>query len=300
MTTPGAYRSDIRAISVSVLLLAFVALGSLQWISARWLYSASFESAERTDALARARHVQEMVRSRADTLMRNAADSGAWDESYLYMSGRNPGHLTLIFVPESYWNLHVYAYAFVREDGHVKGARQFDVAQGQYVTAHDGFQKAFARDGVIGRHLDRSPKAEGFASIDGRLFAWGAGSILHSSGQGPPLGHLVMVTALDDAFVQTAANMVQSHVELVAHPVSGSGFNPPRVPLELSDVRFSERSESALESVFPVSPLDRDTVLMESLHYRAQTNLRSPNFRGVVLRKDEPTILFLCHQEIPR
>ena len=267
-----AFRSDLRAITVIVLLLAFVALGFLQWLSARWLYMTTFESAERANALARARHSQQMVLNRVDTLTRIAVDDGAWEETYRYMSGRNPNHPNLIFYPESYRNLHVYGFAFVRANGHVVSARQFDMAHDQYVPPNDEFGQALARQGAIGSHLDASSKTEGFASIGGRLYGWGAGMILHSTGQGPSLGCLVIVSELDDTFRQAVEKMIEGRMDLVLRTVPARGFMPARVPLENSDVQFSARADDTLEATFTMARIDRDTALDATVTTRREVH----------------------------
>jgi diguanylate cyclase (GGDEF)-like protein/PAS domain S-box-containing protein len=261
MDSLRAVRSDLGAMTVLVLLFAFMALASLQWLSARWLYGENFESAERVDALARARHVQAIVNDRTDFLRRNAADNGAWDEGYAFMLGKNPDHPRHEFGARSYSDLHIAGFAFIGMDGRVVDAEQHDPVQDRYVSAGDELRRALSRQGAIGSHLEREPDNGGFVRLGGMLYTWGAAPIIHSDGSGPAVGFLVMTSQLDEAFLRSASGTVNSEVGILTQPIPPGGIHPVHTPLDYADAQFLVKNGAVLEMHFCVGALDEKDAL---------------------------------------
>ncbi len=261
MDARRAIRSDLRTITVSVLLLAFVALGLLQWLSARWLYGASFESAERADVLARARHAQAILHDRTDFLRRNAADNGAWDEGYAFMLGKNPTHPQHEFGAKSYAEVHIAGFGFVGVDGRLVDAQQYDTTQHRYVPARADFRKALSRQGAIGSHLTVISDQGGFARFGAMNYTWGAAPILRSDGGGPPAGVLVLISQLDEAFLQSATDTVASDVALLVRPIPPGGLPAVHSPLEYDDTQVLVQDDTALAAQFCLGALDEQSEL---------------------------------------
>jgi diguanylate cyclase (GGDEF)-like protein/PAS domain S-box-containing protein len=254
-------RSNLRIVTIGVLLLAFVTLALGQWISARWLYDGSFEAAEQRDALARARHAQAIFAHLKDLLERSAGDNATWDESYGFVLGLNPNHLDDIFAAESYKLLRLNGFAFVGLDGRVLYVRQYDRQQEKFVTPEEDFKHALALNGALGRHYQTQDRTGGYVRIGGETYSWGAAPIVHSDGRGPPVGFLVLISRLDEALLASASGTLDSQVELEIVPATAGVSVPNGNPLRNRDVRFSMHGDDGLEIRSALGVLDDGHVL---------------------------------------
>ncbi len=249
-------RSNLRIATFVVLLLAFVTLAVGQWVSARWLYDGSFMAAERRDGLARARHAQAIMHDQAEFLKRTATDDATWDQSYSFVLGHNPSHPKVMFTADTYRLLRLSAFAFVGLDGHLVYVQQFDNEHGPLQAVDPRLKEALAARGGIGKHLRRNGETTGFAQIGGEIYAWGTGAVVHSDGSGPAVGYLVLISALDDAFLSESSQTLQSGVTLGVHPLAAGKTAAVHLPLEYQDVQFSVLGDAALEARFPLGALD--------------------------------------------
>ena len=249
-------RSSLRTATFVVLLLAFVTLAVGQWISARWLYDGSFMAAERRDALARARHAQAIMHDQAEFLKRTATDDATWDQSYSFVLGHNPTHPKVMFTADTYRLLRLSAFAFLGLDGHIVYVQQFDNERGPVFPPDQRLKDALAARGGIGKHLGRNGQTTGFAQIGDNIYAWGAGTVVHSDGSGPAVGYLVLISALDDAFLRESAQTLQSGVSLGVHSLLAGQTAAVHLPLEYQDVRFFVHGDTDLEARFPLGALD--------------------------------------------
>ncbi|HYA59283.1 MAG TPA: CHASE4 domain-containing protein, partial [Burkholderiaceae bacterium] len=241
-------RSSLRTATFVVLLLAFVTLAVGQWISARWLYDGSFMAAERRDALARARHAQAIMHDQAEFLKRTATDDATWDQSYSFVLGHNPTHPKVMFTADTYRLLRLSAFAFLGLDGHIVYVQQFDNERGPVFPPDQRLKDALAARGGIGKHLGRNGQTTGFAQIGDNIYAWGAGTVVHSDGSGPAVGYLVLISALDDAFLRESAQTLQSGVSLGVHSLLAGQTAGVHLPLEYQDVRFFVHGDTDLEA----------------------------------------------------
>jgi len=259
-TPPSPVRSNLRTYTIGVLLLVFVAFALLQWISARWLYDDSFHAAERRDALSRARHAQALLRNRTDYVRNVAFDDANWDEAYLYMLGKNPGHPEREFGPINYHSLHMDGFAFVGADGRLVDVERFDPTLDAFVPAGPEWREVMQAQGAIGSNLDPKVDSSGFAVVGGALHAWGAAPIVHSNGTGQPVGHLAILTPLDDEFLESTTKTVDSVVQLKVRPL-GAGPGEAHMPLEYAEAHFVERGDQQLETTFPMGKVASSGVL---------------------------------------
>src|ERR1019366_3697254 len=248
--------SNLRTITLIVLLLAFLALALGQWVSAQWLYDGSFDAAERRDALARVRHAQAIVRDWADFLRRNAGDHATWDDSYAFSLGRDPALPDRVFSVESHRLLRLSAFAYVGPDGRVAYLREYDQRARRFSDPTQALRDAVAPQGVIGSRWRSDGDLSGFVQIADRIYAWGAAPIKRSDGSGTPMGHLVLLSELDDAFLTAASKTLDSSVALAVRPTSGREITAAHVPVTLADITFSVRGDAELEARFCLGALD--------------------------------------------
>ena len=249
-------RSNLRTATFVVLLLAFVTLAVGQWVSALWLYDGSFVAAERRDALARARHAQAIMHDQAEFLKRTAIDDATWDQSYSFILGHNPTHPKVMFTADTYRLLRLSAFAFLTLNGRLVYVQQFDHERGPVFPPDPQLAQVLSQHGSIGRHLQTKGDSTGFVQIGNSICAWGAGSVVHSDGSGPPVGFLVLISALDDAFLGESAETLQSGVRLDVRPLAAGQSAKVHLPLNYEDVHFSLLGETELQARFSLGALD--------------------------------------------
>jgi len=143
----------------------------------------------------------------------------------------------------------------------VVDAEQYDPAQAKYSPAGDDFRRALSNRGPIGSHLTVQSANDGFASLGGNLYAWGAAPVVHSNAQGPAVGYIVLVSQLDEAFLRSATETVAAQLALLTHPISAGGIHPVHTPLEYTDAQIVFHDETSLEMRFNVGTLDDGNAL---------------------------------------
>ena len=247
--------------------LAILCVGSIifalgQWFSARILYDDSFVDAERRGALALARHAQAIVDYPIRYLRRTAIDNAMWDETYLFMEGRNAKHPeNLLAMTDSFRMLRLSAYVFVGLDGSVRLARQFDARRERMLDADPAVLRAMARSGPIGQRLRAGKESSGYSRISGAIFSWCAAPVFRSDGSGPTNGWWVMLSALDDAFLAEASGAIGARVALAVRPVAPGSSPSAHMPAASEEVSVTPAGDDLLASRLLLGRLDNDQAL---------------------------------------
>ncbi|HYA65201.1 MAG TPA: response regulator, partial [Burkholderiaceae bacterium] len=73
---------------------------------------------------------------------------------------------------------------------------------------------------------------------------------------GPPVGFLVLISALDDAFLGESSETLQSGIALDVHTLAAGKSATVHLPLEQQDVQFSFLGDSELQARFALGALD--------------------------------------------
>ena len=238
--------TSLRFLTLGVLLFSFMAFAVAQWASTRWLYGGGFDREERTDAMTRAKHARDLALERASFLENYASDNGAWDDAVNFMHGADTTLPERVFVPESYRRTNSNAYAFIDPKFKPFRAAQYDPKLQGFMAPDPEFIRAISARGVIGRRLDASAAVRGFAWIGNGIYAWGAAPVTRSDNSGPVAGYLVLVSQLDQRFIDGAANSVDAAVALA---VAGGAANMDRSV-------FATHADGTLEVQMPVALLD--------------------------------------------
>jgi diguanylate cyclase (GGDEF)-like protein len=253
---------NLRTLTLTVLVIAFVAFAVGQWISARLIYDGGFERAEVREGLAQARHAQALVGFPIEYLRRTTIDNAMWDEAYRYMQGRNPRHPdNLLSMTDSFRLLHMSAYGFVGLDGHVVYARQFDASREHLVPARPEILQALERGSTIGRHYRSDQDSAGFTRIGNHNYSWCSAPVLRSDGTGPSAGWWVLLSELDGAFLESTSQALGSSATLAVRPIAAGESLAVHIPLDAGDVRISTSDSSNLDIRFPLGKMDETNAL---------------------------------------
>jgi|GEM_PF-4658073 len=254
---PRGVFQNLRIVTTVVLFLAFVAFAAVQWVSARWLYEASFGKAERRDALAQARHAQAVANYPRDYLKRMAIDNAMWDEAYNFMLGHNPRHpQSLLAMTDSFRMLRLSAFGFVGIDGKVVYARQFDSARERLLPASPDIVHALQLRGTIGRHYRPGSDVAGYSRVGTNIYAWCAAPIFRTDGSGPSNGWWILLSELDAAFLQNTSQAVSAHATLAIRPLAEGQDVAVQTPLDAQDLRIVLTDDSRLDARFALGMLD--------------------------------------------
>jgi len=161
-----------------------------------------------------------------------------------------------MFTADMYRLLRLSAFAFVGLDGRIVYVQQFDSERGPKLALDPRLKDALMPGGDIDRHLRRKGDTTGFAQIGNQIYAWGAGAVVHSDGSGPPVGFLVLLSALDEAFLRESSQTLQSDVSLDVRPLLADESASVHLPLDYQEVHFSIHGDSDLEARFSLGAVD--------------------------------------------
>ncbi len=216
------------------------------------------------------------IDSRGLAIASTAADDARWDESRAWVQGLKPGFMEENFPDDVLESLGLSFVAYYRDDGGLAGIRALDAMPPLSLAKHLDHGDAFLDDaGFTGlRRLGEIP-----CVVASR-------PVTSSDGKAPPLGHIVLGRALDQAFLATANANLGLALE-AGKPEGGAlGFEPQRLSTSdayvLPDAKanlvrgFLLLRDQAGEPLLVIRSQSPRTIMAEAHHIRLAIVLASP------------------------
>ena len=221
-TRPGglaATPTDLRQLTLTVLIAVFAGLALLQWASVRWIYDAVFERNEQIEAQELGRFALRLTQDPLDYLQRTTIDNAAWDEAYAFMQGRNPHHpQNLVSMAESFRQLRMSAYAFILPSGKVLATGAFDATSLKFAQPDAELLAKITNMAQGARVISSDRPLGGFIHVGRRVFAWYSSPVTHTDGSGPSAGAWVVYSEINAQFLARLSEVIGATASLTEVP----------------------------------------------------------------------------------
>lgn len=198
------------------------------------------------------RNVQRVIKAlseRGSNLSRSLSDWAIWDDTYVFMQDANPGYVENNLPPQAIYNLGINWMIFVNASGEVIFTRAVDLATGEEVALPASLAGTQPGDDNLRQIVQASP-ITGIVSLPDQLVIVAAQPVLPTSGQGTPAGTLIWGRSIDEAQVESLAELVGLSVtiqQLGSSPLT-NGFAEAQANLSLSSpIWVKARTDSQIE-----------------------------------------------------
>jgi sensor domain CHASE-containing protein len=178
--------------SLALTLIGLLALlgGMLYLITARYI-----AALEQKDTLRELEHMASALKLEIESLSTLAADWGAWDDTYAFVTEPTPTYTQSNLTPESLANLNVHLFAVLDRDGQFRIAYQVNPHAFAVSQLSDSVRRA-VRD--LGRTAQTSPRAGiSLRALPDGPYLIALQPILTSARNGPSRGVLIFGRRLD-------------------------------------------------------------------------------------------------------
>ncbi|MEP0848578.1 MAG: HAMP domain-containing protein [Phycisphaerae bacterium] len=166
------------------------------------------------DGLSRCQHA--LTRD-AQFLADSAADYGGWDDTYRFIEDLNEEYRTANLIPETFTNLQLNLFAFVRSDRSLAWG-EFRDAEGELIEASEVLARLTAPGSGLIRHDDPASKRGGIVQTDLGPMLIGSAAITTSDRNGEIRGAVLMGRFINAATVAELTD--RTRVAAVLHPLS--------------------------------------------------------------------------------
>ena len=236
----------LRKRTIVIVGAAIFALMAILYVSSRTVLLDSFirleEEATRRDVQRALNAVDNQLRELDTT----ADDWAAWDDTYRFMSTRDPEYVESNLLDDTFLTLRLNALLLVAPSGEVVFGKAFDLQTEEAVPVSPSLLGHLSREGLLSPGGEPASCARGILQLpEGPMLA-SSRPILTSTDEGPMRGWLIMARYLDSSEVARLADTTDS--SLTIHPV-----DDPEAPADF-DVVEPLLTESAQIAVRPLSP----------------------------------------------
>ena len=184
-----------------------------------------------------------------NTLDRTASEYAAWDQTYAYLHGKNPGYVKSEFPTSTFQQLKVSFVVILDNSGHKVFSKGFNLANGGEAPVPEGLDENLKTGSVILDHKSLDSKVLGILMLrDGPVLV-DSRPVLTSDSHGPIAGTLIMGRALDSDEVQHISEMI--HTPLAIERLNRWSPNP--------DYSL-DRGETSSQSPPRIRALDQDSL----------------------------------------
>lgn len=217
----------LSSITVSLLLFGFALFSTSQFLRL-----------ERRMALQAHERVQTLLHSQIDQISAVTADYGRWDDTWLYMQGKNPDYPEVNFTEESLKNL---SFAFVA----------LYTTEGQLYFSFSAAEKNTAElPNTIPPSLQQD--CHGVLILSEKPFIVAIQRILRSDLSGPPQGYLIFGKYIDGQLEQNLSHLSGTNVQIsiaqTAETTHTSSDLQPQMSFKVSEIDVTSHIPGLLEN----------------------------------------------------
>jgi PAS domain S-box-containing protein len=208
-----------------------------------------------------------LITDSLDELNRSAGDYSSSDQTYAFVRGKNSKVPASQFSPETLARLHIYAVFIADNSGRLLFAKTHQTSSASPDDFLESLKKQLRPGSPFLVHGDPKAKKAGILMLPDAPLLMVSRPVLTSRAEGPVMGTLVMVRALDAGFAQHMAQVTQF----------------PLAILRLDDVDLPAALRKVATLLSPQQPVLFQPVSQNELYaYRLLTDLKGNP--AVVLR----------------
>lgn len=218
--------ASLRTRTLFTFLTMLVVLVVILQILAESIMGRGYRAVEEQTVRDRVEQANNALSNSIASLGRVNRDYAVWDDSYAFVTNRNPAYIATNLMDSTFINLGISYIAFVKTSGELVYAQAFDLATEQAVHAPP---ELFSFDGASLRLLQPAgfdDTIAGLVFVGNQPMLLSAHLILTSLGEGPPAGTLLMGRMLD-------AHELAQLTEITHLPIAVARFDDPSLAPEL-------------------------------------------------------------------
>ena len=204
--------SSLRQKTLLIIALTmFAAVGSLFLIS-RILLLRGYARLEEDFASQNLDRAASALTNELNTLDRITSEYAAWDQTYAYVLGRNPGYVKSEFPAPTFQELQVSFVIITDNSGHKVLSKGFDLAAGGERPVPEGLDENLKTGSLLISHKTVSSRVMGILMLKNGPVLVDSRPVVTSDAKGPIAGTLIMGRELDSAEVKHLSEMI--HIPL--------------------------------------------------------------------------------------
>src|SRR5271168_2522238 len=213
---------NIRTKMISLLALLFAVLIALEIAVQRQVLMPSFAELEREDAQTSMKRIRYALDTTLEGLELSAADWGNWADVYQFVQWPNPAFVSANITPVALKQLKVNAMLIVDLGGRYVSSNARALETGEPLDLDLAACGALPDDFPWRRNLADGKPAKGLLHTNQGVMMIASAPILNGSGNGPPLGMVIMGRLLTPAQVQMIGAQAQASLAMLPlRPSSG-------------------------------------------------------------------------------
>jgi len=214
---------NIRTKVISLIALLLVVLIGIEIAVQKAVLMPSFAALERDDAKVSMKRISYALDMSLDSLELTAADWGNWEDVYRYVQAPNEAFVRTNITPVAMKQLQVNALMIVDLQGRVVLASAQDLISGANLDIDFAELKSLPANFPWRQNLSGGRPAKGLIQTDRGVMMIAAAPVLDGSGNGQPMGLVIMGQLLNHQQVYRLGARAQASLSIVPNPGSAFG-----------------------------------------------------------------------------
>jgi methyl-accepting chemotaxis protein len=236
-----------KKILVIILATAIVLSGSI-FVASKFIFTNSFGTLEKRDAIENTGRAVNGLSGALDALDVLNYNWSAWDDTYNYAQDPNQEYVESNLSDTSFANAKLNLVLIADKSGKVVYSKLYDLQKNQETAISQETMTKLASPAIL-QHKDVDASLVGILSLPEKPLLISSRPVIHSDGQGPVGGTIIMGQYLDELILKSISDSTHLPIEL-SGPVSG------QLPKEFKQAYSQLTAEN---SIF-VQPLNNETI----------------------------------------
>lgn len=198
--------------------------------------------------------LQEIIWNEQQSLMNTVNAWSVWDESYNFVLNKTPGFYKTNFLIDSIFDMRFSEVIYFDLKGNIILAQDYDYQARKYLTADSeklktamGLWKLYITKNSTAPYSGLTNKGESF-----ELFT--INPILHGSGLGPPIGHILVFRKFDNEMLARFEKIIKFKLQM--HTLTNH-------PLNQTEINFTKKESEVLGHVKLPGVRKKNALLIE-------------------------------------
>jgi PAS domain S-box-containing protein len=246
---PLRFLSSLRGKTLLIILAAMLGLVGGLYTLSRVVLLRGFNHLEEDFARQNLGRASSAIANELDTLERTTSEYAAWDQTFAYLHGTNPGYIKSEFPVPTFQQLKVNFVVILDNSGRKVFSKGFSLVTLDRVPVPPDLDQHLRPGSPLLAHKRESSKLAGILMLSSGPVFIDSHPVLTSESQGPIAGTLIMGRSLDPDEVVRLASM--THMPLEVQRLDGGPLPPD----------FSNAASSlSKERPTMTQPYDREAV----------------------------------------
>jgi PAS domain S-box-containing protein len=221
---PLRFLSSLRGKTLLIIIVTMVGLvGGLYTIS-RLVLLRGFTNLEEDFARQNLEQASSAVQNELDTLERTTSEYAAWDQTYAFLHGKNPGYVKSEFPVPTFQQLKVNFIVILDNSGRKVFSKGFSLTAQEEVPVPADLDRHLRPGSLLLKLPDETSKQMGILLLESGPVFIDSHPVLTSNSQGPIAGTLLMGRWLDTDELNRLSEM--THMPLEVQLLNGEGMRP--------------------------------------------------------------------------